>query len=176
MHLCIWVGTAIAYDDQPIIQIACMANGRQHDAAGVDTGEHQRVDAVGAPASLAKSASKPRPRRPSPLEVIRRSVACTITFLTRIRLSSRSSSNLTGPLKPNGSRSSRKPLASPRRSSPTSSSKPCSGSFDNIPLTLLYRQLLYASGAIRPVAAHSVSPSPMPSAPRIRLLPKSVPS
>jgi hypothetical protein len=25
-----------------------VANGRQHDAAGVDTGEHQRVDAVGA--------------------------------------------------------------------------------------------------------------------------------
>jgi len=48
MHLCIWVGAAIAYDDQPIIQIAGVANGRQHDAAGVDTGEHQRVDTVGA--------------------------------------------------------------------------------------------------------------------------------
>ena len=33
MQLCIRVGTAIAYDDQPIIQIAGMANGRQHDAA-----------------------------------------------------------------------------------------------------------------------------------------------
>ena len=48
MHLCIWVGAAIAYDDQPKNQIGGVANGRQHDAAGVDTGEHQRVDAVGA--------------------------------------------------------------------------------------------------------------------------------
>ena len=48
MHLCIWVGAAIADDDQPIIQIAGVANGRQHDAAGVDIGEHQRVDAAGA--------------------------------------------------------------------------------------------------------------------------------
>ena len=48
MHICIWVGAAIADDHQPIIQIAGVANGRQHDAAGVDTGEHQRVDAVGA--------------------------------------------------------------------------------------------------------------------------------
>ena len=39
MHLCIWVGAAIADDDQPIIQIAGVANGRQHDAAGVDTGD-----------------------------------------------------------------------------------------------------------------------------------------
>jgi hypothetical protein len=46
MHLCIWVGAAIADDDQPIIQIEGLANGRQHDAAGVDTGEHGRVDAV----------------------------------------------------------------------------------------------------------------------------------
>ena len=35
MHLCIWVGAAIADDDQPIIQIAGVANGRQHDTAGV---------------------------------------------------------------------------------------------------------------------------------------------
>jgi hypothetical protein len=48
MHLCIRVGAAIADDDQPIIQIAGAANGRQHDAAGVDAGQHQRVDAVGA--------------------------------------------------------------------------------------------------------------------------------
>ena len=48
MHLRIWVGAAIADDDQPVIQIAGVPNGRQHDAAGVDTGEHQRVDAVGA--------------------------------------------------------------------------------------------------------------------------------
>src|ERR1700726_4636906 len=47
MPLCLWVGAAIADDDQPIVQIAGAANGRQHDAAGVDTGEHQRVDAVG---------------------------------------------------------------------------------------------------------------------------------
>jgi hypothetical protein len=46
MHLRIWVGAAIADDDQPVIQIAGVANGRQHDATGVDTGEHQRVDAV----------------------------------------------------------------------------------------------------------------------------------
>ena len=48
MHLCIWVGAAISDDDQPIIQIASVANGRQHDAAGLDTREHQRVDVVGA--------------------------------------------------------------------------------------------------------------------------------
>jgi hypothetical protein len=48
MHLCIWVGTAVADDDLPIIQIAGVANGREHDATGVDTGEHQRVDTVGA--------------------------------------------------------------------------------------------------------------------------------
>src|SRR5712675_647901 len=28
MHLCVWVGAAIADDDQPIIQIAGVANGR----------------------------------------------------------------------------------------------------------------------------------------------------
>jgi hypothetical protein len=48
MHLRIWVGAAIAHDDQPIIKITGVANGRQHDAAGVDTGEHKRVDAFGA--------------------------------------------------------------------------------------------------------------------------------
>jgi hypothetical protein len=48
MHLRIWVGAAIADDDQPIIQIAGVTNGRQHDAAGMDAGEHQRVDVVGA--------------------------------------------------------------------------------------------------------------------------------
>jgi hypothetical protein len=48
MQLGIRVGAAITYDDQPIIQIGGVANGRQHDAAGVNTSEHQRVDAVGA--------------------------------------------------------------------------------------------------------------------------------
>ena len=48
MHLCIWVRAAIADDDQSIIQIAGVANGRQHDTAGVDADEHQRVDAAGA--------------------------------------------------------------------------------------------------------------------------------
>src|ERR1700722_2880833 len=48
MHLCIWVGAAITNDDQTIIQIAGVANGRQHDAAGMYTGDHERVDAVGA--------------------------------------------------------------------------------------------------------------------------------
>jgi hypothetical protein len=43
MHLCIWVGAAIADDNQTMIQIAGVANGGQYDAAGVDTGEHQRV-------------------------------------------------------------------------------------------------------------------------------------
>jgi hypothetical protein len=52
MHLCIWVGAAIADDNQTVIQIAGVANGRQHDAAGADTGEHQRVDAAGAQQSL----------------------------------------------------------------------------------------------------------------------------
>jgi len=47
MQLCIWVGAPIADDDQPIIQIDGLANGRQHHAAGGNTGEHQRVDAVG---------------------------------------------------------------------------------------------------------------------------------
>jgi hypothetical protein len=32
MHLCIWVGATIADDDQTVIQIAGVANGRQHDA------------------------------------------------------------------------------------------------------------------------------------------------
>ena len=63
-------------------------------------------------------------------------------------------------------------LIGTHRLSLSASSKPYSCSFDNIPLTLLYRQLLYASGAILPVAAHSVSPSPMRSAPRIPLLPR----
>jgi hypothetical protein len=58
MHRCIWVGAAIADDDQPIIQIAGVANGRQHDAAGVDTGEHQRVDAVGAQQRLQVGANE----------------------------------------------------------------------------------------------------------------------
>ena len=58
MHLCIWVGAAIADDDQPIIQIAGVANGRQHAAAGVDTGEHQRVDAVGAQQRLQVGANE----------------------------------------------------------------------------------------------------------------------
>ena len=35
MHFCIWVGAAIADDNQTIIQIAGVANGRQYDAAGV---------------------------------------------------------------------------------------------------------------------------------------------
>jgi hypothetical protein len=48
MHLCIWVGAAIADDNQTIIEIADVANSRQHDAAGADTGEDQRVDAAGA--------------------------------------------------------------------------------------------------------------------------------
>jgi hypothetical protein len=39
MNFCIWVGAAIADDDQAIIQIAGLANGRQHDAAGVNTSE-----------------------------------------------------------------------------------------------------------------------------------------
>jgi hypothetical protein len=58
MHLCIWVGAAISDDDQPIIQIASVANGRQHDAAGVDTGEHQRADAVGAQQRLQVGANE----------------------------------------------------------------------------------------------------------------------
>jgi hypothetical protein len=36
MRLCIGVGAAIPDHDQPIIQIDGLANGRQHDAAGVD--------------------------------------------------------------------------------------------------------------------------------------------
>jgi hypothetical protein len=40
MRLCIGVGAAIPDHDQPIIQIDGLANGRQNDAAGVDTGEH----------------------------------------------------------------------------------------------------------------------------------------
>jgi hypothetical protein len=52
------IGTAVADDDQPIIQIAGMADGRQHDAAGVDTGEHQRVDAVGAQQCLEVGANE----------------------------------------------------------------------------------------------------------------------
>jgi ABC transporter substrate binding protein len=35
-----------------------VANGRQHDAAGVDTGEHQRVDAVGAQQRLQVGANE----------------------------------------------------------------------------------------------------------------------
>jgi hypothetical protein len=35
-----------------------LANGRQHDAAGVDTGEHQRVDAVGAQQRLQVGANE----------------------------------------------------------------------------------------------------------------------
>jgi hypothetical protein len=35
-----------------------MANGRQHDAAGVYTGEYQRVDAVGAQQRLEAGAKK----------------------------------------------------------------------------------------------------------------------
>jgi hypothetical protein len=38
VHVCIWVGAAITDDDQPIIRVAGVANGRQHNAAGVDTG------------------------------------------------------------------------------------------------------------------------------------------
>jgi hypothetical protein len=56
MHLCIWVGAAIADDDQPIIQIAGVANGRQHDAAGVDTGEHQRIDVIAKQAAVVTTA------------------------------------------------------------------------------------------------------------------------
>jgi hypothetical protein len=58
MHLCIWVGAAIADDDQPIIQIAGVADGRQHNAAGVDTGEHQRVDAISAQQRLQVGANE----------------------------------------------------------------------------------------------------------------------
>ena len=58
MQLGIRVDAGIAYDDQPIIQIAGVANGRQHDAAGVNTGEHQRVDAVGAQQRLQVGANE----------------------------------------------------------------------------------------------------------------------
>jgi hypothetical protein len=82
MHLCIWVGAAIADDDQPIIQIAGVANGRQHDAAGVDTGEHQRIDAIGAQQNAARSAPAVRMRPASlgrePLRKLR-PFACGLT-------------------------------------------------------------------------------------------------
>ena len=58
MHICIWVGAAIADDHQSIVQIASVANGRQHDAAGVDTGEHQRIDAAGAQQRLQVGANE----------------------------------------------------------------------------------------------------------------------
>jgi hypothetical protein len=58
MHLCIWVGATIADDDQPIIQVAGVANGRQHDTAGVDIGEHQRIDAIGAQQRLQVGANE----------------------------------------------------------------------------------------------------------------------
>jgi hypothetical protein len=35
-----------------------VANGRQHDAAGVDTGEHQRADALGAQQRLQVGANE----------------------------------------------------------------------------------------------------------------------
>jgi hypothetical protein len=43
MHLCIWVGAAIADDDQPISQIAGVANGRQHDAVPLQPDGSRRL-------------------------------------------------------------------------------------------------------------------------------------